>query len=63
MPKPQLGCGKTDQPPCPPDNAALVKDGVKYYTFEQMQAHGQACYEKGIRDAAEHYPKGDDGPV
>lgn len=53
MPGPKLGCGGTNQPPCPPENAALIKGGVKYYTLEQMQEHGYACYQKGLRDTAD----------
>lgn len=51
MPRPILNpdCGKENQPPCPPEPATSV-NGQPVYTLEDMQKHGQACYNKGALD-------------
>jgi len=50
MPGPKLGCGGDHQPACPPENAVVI-NGVAYYTREQMEEHGHANYQKGLKDA------------
>jgi len=53
MPGPKTGpCGIPGYPACPPDNAITI-NGVKYYTYEQMQEHGLANYQKGRQEQAE----------
>jgi len=37
-------CGGPNQPACPPEPTASV------YTADEMQAHGQASYQKGRQD-------------
>jgi len=52
MPPPVIGpCGGLNQPACPPQPAVKGDDGFPYWTEEQVQAHGQACYDKGREDA------------
>lgn len=47
MPQPPIfPCGGTNQPPCPPQPATGT-----LFSVAEMQAHGQACYERGLRDA------------
>jgi len=58
MPPPVLPCGKEHQPPCPPEPGAVAppSDAVveERYTFEEMHAHGQACFDAG-RDYQQRY--------
>lgn len=50
MPEPHpWPCGGQNQPACPPV-PAIVIDGVSYFTVAQVQAHGAANYQKGIKD-------------
>ena len=48
---PPFPCGGVGQPACPPQ-PAIEKD-AKAYSYNDMLAHGQACYEKGKKDAKE----------
>jgi len=54
-------CGGANQPPCPPLPCAvtfkLYTEGGPIralYTVDEMQAHGQACYAKGVADTQTH---------
>ena len=40
-------CGGTNQPACPP-TPALVQNGVKYWTEDQILRHGTNCHAKGV---------------
>ena len=51
MPPPVVfPCGGPSQPSCPPTNSSSI-NGPYTYTLDDMKAHGDACYRKGLEDA------------
>ena len=53
MPEPHpWPCGHQNEPACPPQPAIVLED-TGYFTLAQMQAHGSANYQKGIKDQKE----------
>ena len=63
MPQPVLGpCGGENQPPCPPEPAALdggavifTGEEVELWTREEMVAHGQACFDAGKESVGQSF--------
>lgn len=51
MPRPILdpNCGHENQPPCPPEPAAVTNEPVQY-TLSDMHQYGLNCYLKGRVD-------------
>jgi hypothetical protein len=50
-------CGGSNEPACPPQpgilpGKVLLDWDLPVYTRNEMAAHGQACYQKGLADAA-----------
>lgn len=44
---PKANCGTSTTPPCAP----VPTTAAPNYTLEEIQDYGQACYEKGKKDA------------